>query len=253
MIGRALASLRLWKWIAIGTACLAGLSRLAYGVLSARAADRVYPGLTAVRHGCGLTRPLAIANAGYVEAVGRVAALSPIASALGVAAFAAFVIWARAAFAAGAVLAPHGTRLASPFEIVGMWVVPIIHLFMPFWYTRDLLRACDPRDLPAVDVQTLPPRGYRRPGVETTDAWRRPWLPFRAWWAIWVVSVSTYPAALYLAAATVTGGAELASLRFEVARAALGIASTIAFVIVVRAATEILEERARRLAAIDRA
>ncbi len=74
-----------------------------------------------------------------------------------------------------------------------MWVVPLIHLFMPFWYFRDLLRACDPAELPPVDVETLPPRGYRRPGVETTDVWRRPWLPFRIWWALWVVSLATYP------------------------------------------------------------
>ena len=253
MIGRALGSLRLWKWIAIGAAAAAVLGRVLYAVVCWMAADRVFPGLTAVRHGCAVPRSLAFANQSYVDAFSRVATLSPIVSALGIAAFAAFVVWVRTAFAAGAAVAPRGTQLASPFEIVLMWLVPFIHLFMPFWYERDLLRACDPSDLEPVSVHTLPTSSYRTPGVVTTDAWKRPWLPFRAWWALWAVSLATYPAALFAANATWSGPGELTYLRFEALRAVIAIAATLACVIVVRAATEIIEERARRLAAQPKA
>jgi hypothetical protein len=253
MIGCGIGSLRLWKWIAIVALSISSLGRLVYGVLCAVAADHVYPGFTAVHRGCAMTRELGIADQSFAGALYRVASFSPIASVLGIVAFAAFVVWAYAAFAAAASVAPRGARLAAPFEIVMMWLVPLIHLFMPFWYVRDLLAACDPKDLEPVAVRTLPPSGYRTPGVETTDAWRRPWLPFRAWWTLWVVSLATYPAALYVATATWSGPGQLAFLRFEAVRAVIAIAAAIAFILVIRATTEIIEERARRRAAIDRA
>jgi hypothetical protein len=253
MIGRApLGSLRLWKWFAIGAASLSVACRLAYAFLCWGAIERVFPGLVAVRNGCAMPHELAIANDSYLGALYRVASFSPIASAFGILAFAAFVLWARALFAAAAVVAPRGTRLAAPFEIVLMWLVPLIHLFMPFWYFQDLLRACDPSDLEPVETVTTPPSGYRTPGIVTTDTWRRPWLPFRAWWALWVVSLASYPAALYLATVTARDLCDVTFLHFEAVRSLVAIALAVSIVVVVRAASEIVEERGRRLEAIAR-
>jgi hypothetical protein len=253
MLRRALGSLRLWKWITIAATSAAILARVVYGVLCLFAADQVFPGLIAMRHGCAVNRSIAVSSANYLGAVGRVATLAPFITALTIGAFVAFLGWARTAFSVGAAIAPRGTRLASPFEIVLMWLVPFIHLFMPFWYVRDLLRACDPADLEPVTVDTFPPGSYRTPGIETIHAWKRPWLPFRLWWALWAVSIATYPIALYNAAATWSGPGEVTYFRFEALRSVISVAATIVCVIVVHAATELIEERGRRLAALKQA
>jgi hypothetical protein len=241
----SIRALRMATWLALGAMALAALAGIANAVL-AFGATQAIPGLV---HTWGAA-PRCVPSGAWSPPFSAAFASTAMTT-LDAIAFAAFVVWARQAFIAGGAIVKRGTTLAAPREVVAMWLVPFIHFFMPFWYMRGLLAACDPSDLPPVDVETKVSGGaYRQPGVVATDRWQRPVIPFRAWWALWIVTAIgsfTFRHAPNVWQAMSDPNGAAIGFHLRAAHAILTLATLFVFAKVVIGTSEIIRERARRL------
>jgi hypothetical protein len=233
MAARSLRTLEISTRVALVALGLAALTHCVLSEIAARDLAIAYNSALAISAGGPSSATASRAALEHLPSLARLRTFVPLGVATTVAAALAFVVWVRTAFVAGASTRRPDARLASPLEIVVMWLVPIINLFMPFWYLRDLLGACDPSDLDAA------------PAGEVEDLWTRPWIPFRAWWALWVVVwVVVYVPRTHL---MVNIFGVSGPFHFEAARSLLSTLAAVACALVLRGTTEVIAERARRL------
>ena len=167
-----------------------------------------------------------------------------------------FLRWVASAHRAAARIGVAGRAQPTPSQVVWGYFIPIVSFVRPYQNMATLAWLSDPSDLELPPLRRANPApGYRE--APTREVPRAPWVPPRAfvgaWWAAYVV-MSMFLIAVRLSArkpGDVAGA--IFTTMFGILHEVLLIVTGVLCISVIRGISRCQQERARRLAILERA